>query len=137
MADRRARRDAHIAVSAPPLTCLIVDDSREFYEAARQLLQEDGITIIGLATSSDEAVETALARRPDVALVDIDLGTESGFDVANRLAALPGGGPQVILISAQSGTDLVELVVPSGALGFVKKTNLSADEIEKLLRRTG
>jgi DNA-binding NarL/FixJ family response regulator len=120
-----------------PLTCLIVDDSLEFLEAARQLLAEDGVTVVGFAATSDEAVEEALALRPDVALVDIDLGAESGFDVVRRLAALPGGGPPVVLISAESGGELAELVDASDARGFVSKTDLSGDAIRKLLAYAG
>ena len=120
-----------------PLTCLIVDDSLEFFEAARQLLAEDGVTVVGLAATSGEAVEEALALRPDVALVDIDLGAESGFDVARRLAGLPGGGPPVVLISAESGSELAELVDASGARGFVSKTDLSGDAIRKLVAHAG
>jgi DNA-binding NarL/FixJ family response regulator len=120
---------------AMPLTCLIVDDSPQFLEAAGQLLAEDGITVVGFAATSDEAVDEATALRPDIALVDVDLGTESGFDVAQRLAGLPNGGPTVVLISAESGGELAELVDASGALGFVSKTDLSGDAIRKLLAR--
>ncbi len=115
------------------LTCLIVDDSPSFFDAARQLLTDDGITVVGLAATSDEAVEQALSLEPDVTLVDIDLGAESGLDVARRLAGLHGGGPPVVLISAESGSELSELVDGSGALGFVSKTDLSGDAIRKLL----
>jgi DNA-binding NarL/FixJ family response regulator len=118
-----------------PLTCLIVDDSPPFFEAARQLLADDEVTVVGFAATSDQAVNKTLALAPDVALVDIDLGTESGFDVAQRLAGLPDGGPPVVLISAESGSELAELVDASGALGFVSKTDLSGDAIRKLLAR--
>jgi DNA-binding NarL/FixJ family response regulator len=120
-----------------PLTCLIVDDSPQFFEAARQLLADDGVTVVGLAATSDEAVEEASALRPDVALVDIDLGAESGLDVPRRLAGLLGGGPPVVLISAESGSELAELVDASGARGFVSKTDLSGDAIRKLLAHAG
>jgi DNA-binding NarL/FixJ family response regulator len=120
-----------------PLTCLIVDDSPSFFEAARQLLADDGVTVVGFAATSDQAVNETLALAPDVALVDIDLGTESGLDVARRLAGLPHGGPPVVLISAESGSELAELVDASGALGFVSKTDLSGDAIRKLLARAG
>src|SRR4051812_22660958 len=110
------------AMTATPLTCLIVDDSPPFLDAARQLLADDGITVVGFAATSAQAVDEALARRPGVALVDVDLGTESGVDVAQRLARLPDGGPPVVLISAESGSELAELVDASGALGFVSKT---------------
>ena len=112
---------------------MIVDDSPQFFEAARQLLADDGITVVGFAATSDEAVTAASALRPDVVLVDVDLGTESGFDVAKRLAGAPRGGPPLVLISAESGSELEELVDASGALGFVSKTDLSGDTIRKLL----
>jgi DNA-binding NarL/FixJ family response regulator len=120
---------------AAPLTCLIVDDSLPFYEAARQLLADDGVTVVGFAATADEAVRQTLALAPDVALVDIDLGAESGFDVAQRLAGLPHGGPPVVIISAESGSELAELVDASGALGFISKTDLCGDAIRKLLTR--
>jgi DNA-binding NarL/FixJ family response regulator len=120
-------------MTASQLTCLIVDDSPEFLEAARQLLADDGVTVVGVAATSDQALDKTLALHPDVALVDIELGTESGFDVAQRLAGLPHGGPPVVLISAESATELSELVDASGALGFVSKTELSGDAIRKLL----
>jgi DNA-binding NarL/FixJ family response regulator len=117
------------------LTCLIVDDSPEFFEAATQLLADDAVTVVGVAATSDQAVSQALALRPDVALVDVNLGNESGLDLAERLAGLPNGGPPVVLISAETRSELAELVEASGALGFVSKTDLSGDEIRKLLTR--
>lgn len=128
--------DAVMTDAAPvPITCLIVDDSTEFFEAARQLLVDDGIMAIGFAATSDEAVEEALALRPDVVLVDLELGTESGVDVARRLVGLPNGGPPVVLISAESYSELTEVVDASGAHGFVSKTDLSGDTIRRLVDR--
>jgi DNA-binding NarL/FixJ family response regulator len=118
-----------------PLTCLIVDDSPQFLEAARQLLADDGITVVGFAATSDQAVDETSALRPDVALVDVGLGTESGFDVAQRLAELPHGGPPVVLMSAESESELAELVDASVALGFVSKMDLSGNAVRRLLAR--
>jgi DNA-binding NarL/FixJ family response regulator len=120
-----------------PLTCLIVDDSPEFLEAARQLLADDAITVVGVAATSDRALNEALTLRPDVALIDVNLGNESGLDVAERLARLPNGGPPVLLVSSETGSELAELVEASGALGFVSKTDLSGDEIRRLLAHAG
>jgi DNA-binding NarL/FixJ family response regulator len=122
---------------ATPLTCLLVDDSPAFCRAARVLLADDGVAVVGCAATADQAVDKAAALAPGVALVDIDLGRESGLDVAQRLAELPHGGPPVVLISAESGSELAELVDASGALGFVSKTDLSGDAIRKLLTRPG
>jgi len=117
------------------LTCLIVDDSPEFFEAATQLLADDAITVVGVAANAAQAVDEALTLRPDVALVDVNLGDESGLDVAERLAALRNGGPPVVLTSAETGSELAELVEASAALGFVSKTDLSGEAIRKLLDR--
>jgi DNA-binding NarL/FixJ family response regulator len=117
------------------LTCLIVDDSPEFLEAAGQLLADDHVTVVGSAATGEQAINRTVSLHPDVVLVDVDLGEEHGVDVARRLAGLPGGGPPVVLISAESGTELKELVGSSGALGFVSKTDLSGDAIRSVLGR--
>src|SRR5919204_6539449 len=82
------------------LRCLIVDDSPRFGEEARSLLEHEGVSVVGVAASGDEAVQLAKALGPDLALVDISLGEESGFDVARRLVdGSNGKPPSVILVS--------------------------------------
>ena len=67
------------------LRCLIVDDSPRFLDAARGLLERQGVTIVGVASNSAEALQRAVELRPDVTLLDIDLGGESGLELARRL----------------------------------------------------
>jgi DNA-binding NarL/FixJ family response regulator len=114
------------------LRCLIVDDSAPFLEAASKFLEREGITIVGVASTSADALERAQELRPDVALVDIDLGEESGFDLARQIAEGPAPLP-VILISTRSEEDLAELIEASPALGYVSKEHLSAHAIRDLL----
>ena len=64
---------------------LIVDDSDAFIKAASVLLQREGVIVVGAASNSAEALRLAGALRPDVILVDIGLGEESGFDLARLL----------------------------------------------------
>ena len=117
-----------------PLRCLLVDDSDAFLEAARVLLQREGVTVVGVASNSAEALRQARALRPDVILVDVGLGDESGFDVARLLAKDGhGGGAQVILISARAETDYTELIAESPAAGFLAKSELSARGIGRIL----
>jgi CheY-like chemotaxis protein len=125
-----ARRPACQA-SSVALRCLIVDDSPVFLDVATALLQREGMTVVGVASTSDEAVREARNLRPDVVLVDVMLGPESGFDVARRLAA-DTSHPPVILISTQAEADVAELVAQTPALGFVTKSELSARAIERL-----
>src|SRR4029450_12256271 len=67
------------------LRCLIVDDSPRFLDAARGLLEGHGVTVVRQAPSSAEALRRAEELRPDVTLLDIDLGGESGLELARRL----------------------------------------------------
>ena len=115
------------------LRCVLVDDSAPFIEAARALLGQQGIDIVGVASTMAEALRLVAELRPDVALVDIDLGGESGFELA-RLMQEQGVLPSsVILISTHSEADFADLIAESPALGFVSKSGLSAAAIQKLL----
>ena len=118
------------------MRCLLVDDSDAFIEAASVLLQREGMTVAGVASNSAEALRQARALRPDVILVDVGLGDESGFDLA-RLLARDGQArnAEVILISARAEADYAELIAESPAAGFLVKSELSAQAISRILGR--
>ena len=116
---------------------LIVDDSRDFLAAAQAALEREGLEVVGVASTSREAIEQLGALRPDVTLVDIDLGDESGFDVARRLVAGADPAPRLIIISSHDGDDFEDLLEASPALGFVSKSSLSGDAIRAVLETNG
>jgi DNA-binding NarL/FixJ family response regulator len=117
--------------------CVIVDDSPAVLRAASELLEGQGIAVVGVASTSDDAVRLMEELKPDVMLVDIDLGPESGFDLARRLAHTPdGAAPPTILISTHDEADFVKLIEASPAIGFLPKSNLSATAIQRLVDRT-
>ena len=74
------------------------------------------------------------ARRPEFALVDVELGGEDGFELARSLLA-QDPALRVVLISAYELDDLAELVAGCGAVGFISKTALGAQAIDELLER--
>ncbi|MDV7085786.1 response regulator [Rhodococcus sp. IEGM 248] len=114
------------------LRCLIVDDSPRFSDTARRLLERQGITVVGTASNTADAVRSAAELQPDVILVDVELGAESGFELAERLDedAFPAA---VILISTHAEQDLADLIAGSPAVGFVSKSELSSEAIRDLL----
>jgi DNA-binding NarL/FixJ family response regulator len=114
------------------LRSLIVDDNRRFLAAARDLLEREGVAVVGVASSGDEGVALAARLRPDVTLVDIVLGEESGFDVARRLVGVTDGAP-VVLISTYAETDFSDLIAASPATGFLSKGELCARALHALL----
>ena len=116
-----------------PLLCLIVDDYQPFLEVARAKLERQGMAVAGVAASGAEALRQARELSPDVALVDISLGTESGFDVARQITPYVGS---VILISSVDHDEddgYAELFAGSPAVGFLSKATLSADAISRLV----
>jgi DNA-binding NarL/FixJ family response regulator len=113
---------------------LIVDDSRLFLEAARALLEREGVRVVGVAATSAQALRQAQELRPDVVLVDIVLGDESGFDVARRLGEHDDGAElAVILMSSYSEADFADLIAGSPAAGFLPKPELSAEAIRRIV----
>jgi DNA-binding NarL/FixJ family response regulator len=123
--------------NAMTVRCLVVDDNRDFLQAARKILESGGITVVGAASSSAEALLQAEESNPDIVLVDIVLGSESGFDLARKLTATTVPPRAVILISTHGEEDFSDLIAASPAIGFLPKWKLSARAIEKLLQGRG
>lgn len=118
-----------------PSRCLLVDDNDAFLETASLLLQREGVTVVGVASTIAQALRQARALRPDLILVDIGLGDESGFDLA-QLLARDGLNAEVILISTGAEEDYAEMIDDSPAAGFLPKSDLSLHGISQILGQT-
>jgi CheY-like chemotaxis protein len=114
------------------LRCLIVDDNRELLDSASRLLESQGISVVGVATTIREAVSRIEALKPDVILVDIALGPESGFELVRRIADSEESA-RAILISTHDEDDFGDLIAASPVIGFIHKADLSAASIRRLL----
>jgi DNA-binding NarL/FixJ family response regulator len=119
------------------LRLVIADDNERFLETARVTLERDGIEVVGTATTAAAAVELVERLGPDVVLVDISLGEDSGFELARRLAARNNRSLRVLLISTHDGEDFAELIKRSPAIGFMSKYDFSARGIHELLAADG
>ena len=98
------------------LGVLIVDDNGLFLEAARDRLEQGGLRVVGVAANSAEALRRTEELQPEVVLVDVMLGSESGFELARRLVAHHhDDGPAVILISTYSAADYAGPIAESQA----------------------
>jgi len=122
-----------MASGVEELRCVIVDDNPVFIEVATRLLERGGISIIGAASTIAEAIQRVEELRPDVTLVDVDLGGESGFHLAVKLHQPNSHGPKIILTSAHSEQDYADMIAASPAVGFLPKADLSPDAIHELL----
>ena len=111
---------------------MIVDDSEEFLASATRLLESEGIEVVGSATSGEQALQLVQTLKPDVALVDVQLGDEDGAALAHAIEAHEQT-TRAILISAYDLDDLADIVTADHEVGFLPKGALGAAAIEGLL----
>ena len=90
------------------------------------------MTVAGVASTCAEAIQRVEALRPDVVLIDIRLGEEFGFDAAAQLAAR-GSAAAAIMISTHAEADYADLIAESPVSGFLRKAELSAAAIRRVL----
>jgi CheY-like chemotaxis protein len=112
--------------------CLIVDDNEQFLAVARASLQRDGLAVVGTATTMAQALRKVDALRPDVVLVDIALGAESGFDLTRQIVERHPD-LRVVLTSTRREEDFADLIEASPAAGFVGKAHLSASAVRDVM----
>ncbi|HEY7067317.1 MAG TPA: response regulator transcription factor [Chloroflexota bacterium] len=116
---------------------LIVDDHPLFRQGlAWALRSEGGFEVVGEAADGEQAVERALALRPDIVLCDVQLPGANGVQVARRLKVhLPDVA--VVLLSAFDDEDHLFEAARVGAAGFFLKdteTDLLIDGVRRAAR---
>jgi len=93
--------------------------------------------VVGVASTTAEALRRVQDVKPDVALVDVELGNESGFDLVRRIRSETSLDPsRVILISTYTDEDLGDLITDAPAAAFLSKSRLSARAIREILGDT-
>jgi DNA-binding NarL/FixJ family response regulator len=116
------------------LRCLIVDDNERFLQVAEASLNGHEIEVVGTARTIAEALEQTEALRPDIVLVDVSLGEESGFDLTRDLVeSFPDLRSGVVLISTRAEEDLTDLIATSPAVGFLSKSRLSPSAVREMV----
>ena len=121
---------------APP-SVFVVDDQPSFRRAARAVIGAAAFDHAGDAESADTA-RTALdqlASPPDLVLIDVNLGADSGIDLTRELTA---AHPElrIVLVSTMAYIDLPSDVATAGACAFVEKSSLSPTRLHELVAAT-
>jgi two-component system, NarL family, nitrate/nitrite response regulator NarL len=114
---------------------LIVDDHPESREVVRELLENRGHVVVAEAADGKEAIAATARFNPDVVLLDLGLGGESGFDVARELT---GTWPDLAVLLVSVGGDASpELVRACGARGLTRKERLYTADLAALCGAEG
>jgi len=111
---------------------LLVDDHRIVRQGVRLILEQTAdMTVVGEAADAAEALAKAVEFQPDIVVMDIHLPAIDGIDACRRiLAAQPAA--RVIVLSSDSGREVAERALQSGASGYVVK-EAAGDELVRAI----
>jgi len=113
-------------------TILLADDHAMFRAGLKALLDgESRFTVVGEASSGDEAVEMVRELRPDIVIMDLSMPGSSGLDATRRIAAL-GFDTRVLVLTVHAEEEYLVPVVEAGANGYLTKTSADQDLLEAL-----
>jgi DNA-binding NarL/FixJ family response regulator len=103
-----------------PLRLVLIEDHQALREGLELLLDREGCEVVGTAGTAAEGRELVETLSPDVALVDIRLGEESGIDLTRQLL---DADPErrVVLYTGSSDVELLISGLDSGARGYALK----------------
>jgi DNA-binding NarL/FixJ family response regulator len=117
-----------------PISVMVVDDHPLWRNGVARDLGEHGFTVAATAGDTESAVRIALTVRPDVVLMDLNLGDGSGVDAIVGIAGeLPS--TRVLVLSASGAHEDVLEAVKAGASGYLVKS-ASVEELVDAVRRT-
>jgi two-component system, NarL family, nitrate/nitrite response regulator NarL len=110
------------AATAAPISVMLVDDHRSVLWGLEKLIdgERPRMRVVNTATCSSEAVSGAQKHHPDVILLDLDLGGESGMSLISKLCA--SGHGKVVILTGMKSAEAREQAVMQGAAGVVLKT---------------
>ena len=116
----------------PSIRVLIADDHRLFAEALEAILaSEPGIEVVGRARNGEEAVEQALALKPDVILMDIAMPVVDGVEATKQIRSENGKACVLMLTGSNSRTDVAR-AREAGAAAYVTKDRIAAQLVEAI-----
>ncbi|GJM37501.1 MAG: hypothetical protein DHS20C19_08680 [Acidimicrobiales bacterium] len=115
----------------------VVDDQPSFRRAASAVIAAAGCDHAGDADSAATARSALLAgdQRPDLVLIDVNLGADSGIDLTRELVAVDTD-LRIALVSTMAAIDLPSDAATAGAIAFVQKSQLDPALIRELATNT-
>jgi len=107
------------------LRILIADDHALVRQGAKVVIQaRQGWKVVGEAANGREAVQKAIALKPDVVVVDIGMPELDGVEVARQIRE---GVPstKVLVLTMHESDQMVKRALDAGALGYILKSDLT------------
>ena len=99
---------------------LVVDDHDLFRTGLRNLLQEEGVNVVGEAENGEDAIRLASELTPDVIIMDLNMPGAGGVETTRRLSSLAPLSRVVVLTISADDDDVMNAVL-AGACGYLLK----------------
>lgn len=115
-----------------PLRIMLVDDHAVVREGLRALFEASGELVVAEAATIEEAVNEALRVKPQVIVMDVRLGDESGVVATYEIRRLLPGA-RVIMLTSFPDEEALAAALLAGAAGFVLK-DVTGDDIVRSVR---
>jgi response regulator NasT len=106
-------------VSSEPTRVLIAEDEALIRLDLKEMLEEEGYTVVAEVGDGRQAVEQAREQRPDLVILDIQMPELDGLSAAEEIAAARVA--PVIVLTAFSQRELVERARDAGAMAYLVK----------------
>src|SRR5204862_6891611 len=110
------------------LRVLIVDDHDLFRTGLRNLLEEQGVQIVGEAASGAEAVKIVRELAPDVVVMDLNMPGMGGVDATRHITGIAPLTRVVMLTISEDDSDVMDAIL-AGACGYLLKDSSIQDLI--------
>lgn len=118
-----------------PIKLLIADDERLFRQSLKILLETGtDIEVVADVGDGQDAVTSARATEPDLALLDVDMPKMDGIKAARLIGAL-SPRTKILMLSVHHEEDKIDAALRAGALGYILKDTDRAEFI-RILRQT-
>jgi len=100
-------------------TIVIAEDEAIIRLDLREMLEEEGYSVVGEAGRGDQAVELVRNLKPDVVILDVKMPGMDGIEAAKRIST--EGICAVLMLTAFSQREVVEQARDAGALAYLVK----------------
>jgi two-component system response regulator NreC len=113
-----------------PTKILLVDDHAMFRAGVKALLaREQGLEVVGEASSGDQGVDLARELKPDIVIMDLSMPGSDGLEATRRITAL-NLKTKVLVLTVHAEEEYLVPVVEAGASGYLSKTSADLDLVE-------
>jgi len=115
----------------PSLRVVIVDDDEVIRDALHELLEEEGVDVVGIAKDGIEGVAIALELQPDAVVMDMRMPMLDGLAATTQLKQVRPG-VRIIVLTAYDDASLRQSATAAGADAYVVKGSASSNLLDSL-----